>query len=79
MKPLYPAELVAERVTGQVVVEGTVGGNGLVHDLKVVNAPHPDLSRSVLDAVSAWQFDPTLLNCDPVDVKITVTAQFALN
>jgi beta-lactamase regulating signal transducer with metallopeptidase domain len=77
MKPLYPAHLVSERVGGPVVVEGTVGGDGAVRVL-AVRSPHPDLARAVLDAVGAWLYDPTLLNCDPVDVRITITTYFAL-
>ena len=75
-KPAYPDHLRADRVAGSVTVEGVVGRDGAVHDLKVVETPHADLGKAVVDAVSRWAFDPTRLNCEPVDVKITVIARF---
>jgi len=75
-KPVYPDHLRADRVAGSVTVEGVVGRDGAVHDLRVLETPHPDLGTRVIDAVSRWAFEPTRLNCEPVDVKITVTATF---
>jgi outer membrane biosynthesis protein TonB len=76
VKPEYPASLKAEKVVGDVVVEGVVGKDGIVHDMRVVEARHPDLARAMTDAIAGWLFEPTLLNCEPVAVKMTVKARF---
>jgi len=44
--------------------------------LTVVRDPHPDLSAAVSEAVRQWQFSVTRLNCEPIEVKMTVTADF---
>jgi TonB family protein len=75
-KPVYPDHLRADKVAGSVTVEGLVGRDGAVHDLRVVETPHVDLGKAVVDAVGRWAFSPTLLNCAPVEVKITVIARF---
>jgi TonB family protein len=75
-KPAYPDHLRADKIAGSVTVEGVVGRDGTVHDLKVIETPHADLGQAVVDAVSRWAFNATRLNCEPVDVKITVIARF---
>jgi TonB family protein len=75
-KPGYPDNLRADKIVGEVTVEGVVAADGVVRDLHVVSAPHADLGQAVVDAVSRWAFSATLLNCQPVDVKITVIARF---
>jgi outer membrane biosynthesis protein TonB len=47
-----------------------------VTDLRTVSAPDVDVESAASAAVSQWQFTPTLLNCVPVDVKMTVTVSF---
>jgi outer membrane biosynthesis protein TonB len=49
-----------------------------VANVQVVDAAHPDLGIAAMDAVRQWQFDSTLLNCVPVDVKMNVRITFEL-
>ena len=76
VRPVYPDHLRAGRVAGAVTVEGLVGRDGTVHDLRVTGAPHADLGSAVVDAVSRWTFTPTRLNCEPVEVAITAVVNF---
>jgi TonB family protein len=76
IKPLYPDHLRSDKVAGTVTLEGLVGRDGTPRDLRVIEAPHVDLGKAVVDAVGRWKFTPTLLNCEPVDVAITVVASF---
>jgi len=76
VKPQYPDQLRASKVAGTVRLEATVGGDGKVRDITVVETPHVDLGLAVADAVGRWIFTPTRLNCEAVDVKIGVTANF---
>jgi TonB family protein len=74
--PIYPAHLGGKGIDGVVVLEGKIGTNGLMRDLKVLRAAHPDLGVAAMEAVWQWEFDATLLNCTPIEVLITATVNF---
>jgi len=76
-RPTYPEHLRADRVAGVVVVEGILATDGTVTGLQVVETPHADLAKSVAEAIGRWRFEPTLLNCQPMDIKIRINAKFA--
>jgi TonB family protein len=74
--PIFPAHLAGKGIDGLVVLEGTIGTNGLIRDLKVLRAAHADLGKAAMEAVWQWEFDATLLNCTPIDVFLTTTVRF---
>jgi TonB family protein len=76
-KPTYPEHLRADKFAGVVVVEGVLAGDGTVKGLQIVETPHADLAQSVTEAIGRWHFEPTLLNCQPTEVKIRVNIKFA--
>ena len=57
-------------------MEAILAGDGSVRDVRVIETPHADLGKAVVDAVSKWVFEGTRLNCEPVDVKMKVNATF---
>ena len=57
-------------VTGVVLIEVTVGPDGLVKDAKVLRSI-PLLDAAALAAVRQWRYEPTLLNGVPVAVITT--------
>jgi beta-lactamase regulating signal transducer with metallopeptidase domain len=61
---------------GNVILEAVIGPNGLVTDAKVLRTPAPELALAAETAVRQWEFTPTLLNCVPVPVIMTVTVDF---
>jgi TonB family protein len=77
VRPLYPASLVGSGIEGTVVIEGLLGTDGRMKDMRVVSSSHPAFERSALDAVGAWEFTPTLLNGRTIDVRINVNVNFA--
>jgi hypothetical protein len=68
VNPVYPARLVPERVSGTVVLTGTIGTDGRMKQVTVLGTPHPDLAAAARDAVEQWEYTQTLLNCAAVDV-----------
>jgi TonB family protein len=76
--PIYPQDAKDARVEGKVVLHATIGLDGGVHDLHVVEAPWPSLVASALWAVSHWQYKPYLLNGEPVNVETTVNVIYSL-
>jgi hypothetical protein len=49
----------------------------LAPSVRTLRSAHPDLERAAIEAVSQWEFTPTLLNCSPVEVRMTATVNFA--
>ena len=78
VRPLYPATLIASNIAGTVTMDAVIGTDGTVQEVKNVNGPHPDLEAAAVAAVRQWQFTPTLLNCEPIDVSMKVTTNFGV-
>jgi len=77
VKPVYPAAAQRARVSGFVVVEGTVGPDGRLRCIRVLRSV-PMLDQAAIDAVRQWEFTPTLMNGVPVPVIMTTTVNFTL-
>jgi TonB family protein len=56
--PIYPEDLQREGVKGRVVVSFTVDSLGAVDttSFRVMDSPHPGLTRAVLDVLPQWRF-----------------------
>ena len=76
VRPQYPENLRATGVGGVVTLAAVIGTDGNIRDVDVVSAPYPDLGVAAVEAVRQWEFSQTLLNCEPIDVKMKVTANF---
>lgn len=77
VRPIYPPSLIGSGVQGTVVIEGQLGTDGRLKDMRVVSSPHPAFERSALDAVAAWEFTATMLNGRTIDTRINVNVNFA--
>jgi len=70
--PIYPQASPA----GIVTIDAVIGTDGFVKEANVTNDAPDALTRSAINAVRQWEFDPTLLNCEAVDVRMSVTVDF---
>lgn len=75
--PAYPADAVAARIQGVVIIEAVIDETGAVANAHVLRSV-PQLDDAALAAVSRWQFTPSQLNGQPVNVVMTVTVNFTL-
>ena len=75
--PVYPPTAQNAAVQGVVILEITIGTDGSVVDARVLRSI-PLLDQAALDAVRQWQYEPTLLNGNPVPVIMTATVNFTL-
>jgi len=75
--PTYPPMARQARVEGIVVLEGTIGVNGSVADLHVVEG-HPLLVNEALRAVKKWKYRPAILNGKPTPSPVTINVRFNL-
>jgi len=78
VRPLYPATLTTSNIGGTVTMDAVIGTDGTVQEVRNVNGPHPDLEAAAVAAVRQWQFTPTLLNCEPIEVSMKVTTNFGV-
>ena len=76
--PTYPEEAQAAGIAGIVVLEIVIGEDGFVIQTSVLRSI-PELDQAAIDAVSQWQYEPTLLNGEPVEVEMDVTINFTLS
>jgi periplasmic protein TonB len=77
VSPVYPAIAQSSRVQGTVILEAVIGVDGRVEHVKVLR-PVMLLTESAIEAVRQWEFTPTRLNGEPVQVIMTVTVDFRL-
>jgi TonB family protein len=78
VRPVYPDQMKAAKVGGTVTLEALIGTDGIVRDVRDVKGPHPDLEAAAADAVRQWLFSTTLLNCEPIEVRMKVTINFTI-
>jgi TonB family protein len=78
VRPAYPEIAQQARVQGVVILEALIGPDGKVADAHILRSI-PLLDQAAIDAVSRWEFTPTLLNGYPVPVIMTTTANFTLD
>ncbi len=77
VKPEYPDEAKTAGIEGIVILEVVIGEDGTVIEADVVLSI-PELDQAAIDAVRQWAWEPTLLNGEPVEVKMRVTINFTL-
>ena len=77
VQPVYPQMALAARIEGTVILQAVIDEKGSVRELRVLRG-HPLLDDAAIQAVTRWQFTPTLLNGTTVPVVMTVTVAFTL-
>jgi TonB family protein len=75
VEPLYPAQALAQRLEGTVILQVWVARDGSVQDVKLMRGNFA-LARAAFDAVRQWRFKPYAPNGRPVDFQTIVTLNF---
>jgi outer membrane biosynthesis protein TonB len=57
-------------------MRAVIGPDGYVRETEVLRNPSPLLAQAATDALRQWEFEPTLLNCVAVPVRMVVTVVF---
>jgi protein TonB len=73
--PVYPPVALQLRVQGVVILEVTIGTDGKVKDVKVARSVNL-LDSAAVQAVRGWEYKPTIVNGQPVQVIMTVPIVF---
>ena len=78
--PLYPSTAKFDRVEGTVIMKAVIGKDGSILSLEQVNKlVDSRLAEAALDAVKQWQYKPTLLNGEPIEVVTEIEVNFTLS
>ena len=75
--PVYPAEARKAGVEGVVHLAVTIGKDGHVTGVKLINGPDP-LTQAAIDAVKQWVYEPTLFNGIAVEIETLVDVPFTV-
>jgi len=73
--PVAPTGTNGQHMTGTVALHVIIATDGRVISLQPATQPNA-LTRSAMDAVRWWRFEPYRVNGDPVNVETTLTIQF---
>ena len=80
VNPTYPSQALRARTEGWVELSFTVGVDGSVDGVEVVNAnPRRLFDREAMRALSQWKFTPRVENGKPVPAKARQRLEFTLN
>jgi len=79
VRPVYPQAMRDAGLEGIVSLVALIDAEGRVSSVRVTGSPaHPELGKAAVDAVRQWQFSPTLLNGETVEVLMNVQVGFSL-
>jgi TonB family protein len=78
VRPRYRQAWIDNNVEGEVLLEAIIGADGRVRNVQVVSPGNADLEEEAMMAVSQWEFSPTWLNCEAIEVRMFVTASFKI-
>lgn len=79
VKPAYPENAKAQGIEGDVLMEAVISKEGKLLNLRSLNTlVNPELVTAAMDAVRQWEYTPTLLNGEPVEVVTAIHVGFHL-
>lgn len=77
-RPAYTGAAMSRKAEGLVELEGIVGIDGRISELKVLKKLDPDLDARALEAVESWRFRPATLEGRPVPYRVQIELTFTL-
>ena len=77
-EPVYPPELRALHISGFVIMEGIVGLDGHVRDVKVLRTNDHRFVDPAVAAISKWRYTPALCDGKPAELSYIVRTDFEI-
>ncbi|MBY0494564.1 MAG: TonB family protein [Cyanobacteria bacterium] len=79
VRPRYKQAWNGQNLKGSVMMQATIGTDGRVRNVELISGTDSaELDDEAIAAVSLWEFSPTYLNCEPVEVRMFVTVNFTV-
>ena len=82
LEPPCPSGAFSIGIEGSLVLEATIGKDGSVRALRIVDGEprlYGHVAASVVDAVKQWKYKSTFRQGKPVEVVTTITIKFVLD
>ncbi len=76
VRPRYKSQWLETNLQGSVLLQASIGVDGRVRNVEVVSPVNADLEEEAVAAVMQWEFSPTYLNCEAIEVRMFVTVSF---
>ena len=76
VRPYYPIDASSRSTQGTVVLKAVIGPDGRVREMHAADAPSDSLKDAAIWAVSQWEYQPYLVNGEPVTVDTTIDVSF---
>ena len=77
VSPVYPSPALQSQVQGEVLVNATIGKDGIPKNLKVIRGDQR-LVGAALAAIGQWRYRPATLAGEPIETQIEITIDFHL-
>jgi TonB family protein len=77
VSPAYPSNALQSQVQGEVLVNATIGKDGIPKNLKVIRGDQR-LTGAALAAIGQWRYRPAVLAGEPIETQIEITIDFHL-
>lgn len=76
LKPAYPFDMLADGKPGEVVIEFTIGDDGLPRDTKIIETTHKDFTLACQGALAHWRYSPAMQKGRTVPVRLRYRISF---
>ena len=77
VSPAYPSAALQSQVQGEVLVNATIGKDGIPKNLKVIRGDQR-LAGAALAAIGQWRYRPAVLAGEPIETQMEMTIDFHL-
>ncbi len=75
----FPEAARSARAGGDLEVEIVIGRDGRVESMKIIESPHPSISREAERTIPKWKFQPGKNKGIPVRIRAVKRIKFKLN
>ena len=79
VRPRFKQAWADANQEGTVLLQALIGVDGRVKQVEVISPVQADMEEEAIAAVTQWEFTPTYLNCQAIDVRMFVTVDFKLD
>jgi TonB family protein len=76
VRPIYPEPAASNGVGEVMTFKATIAIDGSIREVVPMKAENLELSSAAMAAIRQWRFTPTLLNCQPIEVEMSVAVAF---
>lgn len=78
VRPRYKQAWIDAGLEGNILMQARIGTDGRVRSVDALSQVNAELEDEAIATVSQWQFSPTFLNCEAIEVQMYVTVSFKI-